>query len=357
MQVYLTGGFLGSGKTTAIQMGCTALLRKGLRVGVITNDQGQQLVDSGFIASFQIPVEEVTNGCFCCNYTDFEQRMQTLQEAHRPDIIFAESVGSCTDLVATVMNPLQHFHPNIKVVITVFADACVLPVLLNGSRILHQQVNYIYQKQLDEADVLVINKTDLLKDKQLEEVMQLVAARYPGKVVLYQNSLQQEDIQRWLTILNNYQPPAKRKTLDIDYDEYGAGEARLAWLDASLEIVTTDQTAVAMALEMINRIGYRINRRQWPIGHLKFFVDDGQRQRKISYTLMSNPVLHPESGNDTNQARLLINARVQTDPLELKKVVSEVITEVTAQTGCTIIEGEAAAFQPGYPTPEHRMIT
>src|SRR5687767_3566513 len=152
MQVYLIGGFLGSGKTTAIQKACTTLQRKGVRVGVVTNDQGQQLVDSGYMAGFNIPVEEVTNGCFCCNYSDLEQRIQHLQAVHQPEIIFAESVGSCTDLVATVLHPLQQFHPDIRVAIAVFADACVLPALLKGSRILHDQVKYIYKKQLDEAD-------------------------------------------------------------------------------------------------------------------------------------------------------------------------------------------------------------
>lgn len=355
MQVYLVGGFLGSGKTTAIQQACTMLMRKGESVGVITNDQGQQLVDSGFIAGFNIPVEEVVNGCFCCNYSDFEKRMATLQQAHQPSVIFAESVGSCTDLAATVANPLKQFHPHIKTVITVFADAAVLPALLNGSRILHQQVSYIYKKQLDEADVLVINKTDLLNAEQLEEVMQLVNTRFAGKVVLYQNSLQLDDVRRWLTILNNFQSPARRKTLEIDYDEYGAGEAQLAWLDAALEIVSPGNHAVGTALDLINKIGMAINRYQWPVGHLKFFLDDGRRQRKISFTLMNSPSLHAEPGNDTGSVRLLINARVQTEPQALQKLIREMINKVQSETGCTIIEGESAAFQPGFPKPEHRI--
>jgi Putative GTPases (G3E family) len=355
MQIYLVGGFLGSGKTTAIQQACALLMRRGESVGVITNDQGQQLVDSGFIAGFNIPVQEVTNGCFCCHYSEFEKRMETLQQAHQPSIIFAESVGSCTDLAATVANPLQQFHPNIKTVITVFADAAVLPALLKGSRILHQQVNYIYKKQLDEADVLVINKTDLLNTVQLEEVMQLVNTRFAGKVVLYQNSLQQDDVRRWLTILNNFQPLVTRKTLEIDYDEYGAGEVQLAWLDASLEIRSAGNHAVAIALDLINKIGFAINRYQWPVGHLKFFLNDGRGQRKISFTLMNSPSLHVEPGSDTGSARLLINARVQTSPQALQKLIGEMINKVKTETGCTIIEGESAAFQPGYPKPEHRI--
>jgi len=64
MKLFLIGGFLGSGKTTAIQQACDVLLKEGSRVGVITNDQGEQLVDTEFIKGFNIPTLEVTEGCF-----------------------------------------------------------------------------------------------------------------------------------------------------------------------------------------------------------------------------------------------------------------------------------------------------
>src|ERR1044072_9703094 len=102
MRLILTGGFLGSGKTTAIQQACTLLLKANKRVAVITNDQGETLVDSKFIDSFSIPVNEVTKGCFCCNYNDLLQNIYRFSETINPDIIFAESVGSCTDIIATI---------------------------------------------------------------------------------------------------------------------------------------------------------------------------------------------------------------------------------------------------------------
>ena len=100
---------MGSGKTTAIQKASLLELANRKRVAVITNDQGVDLVDTGFMASSGLHVLEVTAGCFCCNYTQFTEVMDKLTATHAPDIIFAESVGSCTDLVATVANPLAFF--------------------------------------------------------------------------------------------------------------------------------------------------------------------------------------------------------------------------------------------------------
>jgi G3E family GTPase len=74
MKIYLVGGFLGSGKTTAIIQACRILMADGKKVGVITNDQGKYLVDTAFMKFNDIPTVEVTGGCFCCNYQDLNSQ-------------------------------------------------------------------------------------------------------------------------------------------------------------------------------------------------------------------------------------------------------------------------------------------
>ena len=106
MQLNLVGGFLGSGKTTAIIQAAKIIQSRGQKVGVVTNDQGKYLVDTAFMRLSNVPTVEVTGGCFCCNYADLDSSLEQFVESVRPDVIFAESVGSCADLVATVVKPL-----------------------------------------------------------------------------------------------------------------------------------------------------------------------------------------------------------------------------------------------------------
>src|SRR5699024_10819187 len=106
MKLYLIGRFLGSGKTTAIQQASLELFEQNLKVGAITNDQGAYLVDSWFLQSHNVPTKEVAGGCFCCKYDDLEESIRLLVEENDPDFIFAESVGSCTDVISTVVNPI-----------------------------------------------------------------------------------------------------------------------------------------------------------------------------------------------------------------------------------------------------------
>ena len=110
MRVHFVGGFLGSGKTTAIVNACRVLRDHGLRSGVVTNDQGRLQVDALFARSAGLPAVEVSDGCFCCRYDDFDERIAGLVERERPDHIFAESVGSCADIVATVLKPFAVFR-------------------------------------------------------------------------------------------------------------------------------------------------------------------------------------------------------------------------------------------------------
>jgi len=356
MKLYLIGGFLGSGKTTAIYNACLELIDEGIRVGVVTNDQGNQLVDTEFIRGANITALEVPGGCFCCNYNELALRIQSLQQTNRSEVIFAESVGSCTDLVATVVKPMLQFHPQIEVVLSVFVDACILHKLIQGSPLFVQSVNYIYKKQLDEANVLVINKIDLLNASQMEEVKSVVKKEYPGKKVVYQNSLEIDSIEKWLSSLNDFQPKV-RKSLELDYDIYGAGEAELAWLDAEIYIHTIELDAVRCGIALINKIYSQINNLQLPIGHLKFLIDDGTHQKKISFTSIKLSILEDELIEfDSKKIKVLINARVQGGPDQLAKIVTDAIRELELQTDCEVIKNKIAAFKPGYPKPTYRIL-
>src|SRR5690242_18622513 len=100
------GGFLGAGKTTLIFAAARILKTRGLQAAAVLNDQGSNLVDTAYTASQDIPADEVVGGCFCCRFTDLISAAERLRKL-APDVIFIEPVGSCTDLPATLLRPLQ----------------------------------------------------------------------------------------------------------------------------------------------------------------------------------------------------------------------------------------------------------
>ena len=104
-----------------------------IRVGVITNDKGHYQVDTAFLGTADIPTAEVPGGCFRCNYGDFLERIAQLQQQARPEVLFAESVGSCVDLVGPVLLPLAALSKNgARVTYSVFVDIRLLRRHLAG---------------------------------------------------------------------------------------------------------------------------------------------------------------------------------------------------------------------------------
>lgn len=71
------------------------LLKKKKQQRLLQNDQGMQQVDSAYIEALSLSAREIANGCFCCGYSELEERVADLVASEQPEIIFAESVGSC----------------------------------------------------------------------------------------------------------------------------------------------------------------------------------------------------------------------------------------------------------------------
>src|SRR5262245_23123522 len=184
----MVGGFLGAGKTTTLARLAQFYAGRGQKVGLVTNDQAADLVDTHSLRGQGFPVEEIAGACFCCRFDDLMDKVGSLEANERPDVILAEPVGSCTDLVATVVQPLKDLYGGRFEV----APYAVLFKPSHGLRVLRNEpaggfspkAAYIFRKQLEEADALVINRIDELSPAEVEEVTRLVGEQFPGVPVL-----------------------------------------------------------------------------------------------------------------------------------------------------------------------------
>jgi G3E family GTPase len=359
MKIHLVGGFLGSGKTTAIANSCKILSDRGITTSVITNDQGDYLVDSRFVQHSDIPYAEVTGGCFCCNYNQLDTQITTLKNNFNPSAIFAEFVGSCTDLVATVLKPLLEYRGavNEQVTFSSFVDAQLFLMYQQGTDLpFSLETKYIWEKQIEEAEILVINKTDLLSKDELDKLEVLTNHLYPLKQLLFQNSLDNDSLNKWIDIINKQPENQIHSTIDIDYDKYGKGEANLAWLDEEIEIISSDNRAVEFTYNFIRQITDDIVQKGLTIGHLKYFLSFNNQSLKLSHTTISDksfqePLVYEKSVS----VDLLVNARIQTSPDELRKILFENLKKLKSHDGVQVNEKFLSYFQPGFPNPTHRL--
>ncbi|MEZ4682516.1 MAG: GTP-binding protein [Caldilineaceae bacterium] len=235
IRLAIAGGFLGAGKTTLLLSAAQRLTARGYRVGLITNDQGTDLVDTALGQGAEIPVTEVAGGCFCCRFPDLIAGLERLKAVADPQVILAEPVGSCTDLVATVLRPLLQFHPGQY-------DLAPLTVLHDGTRDLAgfpTDVAYLYQQQLAEAELLLLNKCDQLHATAQRARITELQANYPQAQILAASAKTGIGLDEWLNIVLGQQS-RNPQALRIDYGRYADAEAALGWLNVK-GIVRSDE--------------------------------------------------------------------------------------------------------------------
>jgi len=357
MQLHLVGGFLGSGKTTAILAACRSLVNAGKQVGILTNDQGKHLVDTAFLRGSAMPTVEVTGGCFCCNFSDLQARLEELVAAHRPDVIFAESVGSCADQVATVIKPLlelggPHLQP---ASFSVFCDARLLLRWLKGQEMpYHEDVVYVFQKQIEESSLLCVNKIDLLPQPALAELASLAAGAFAGKNVLLLSALHPQGVSSWLGAIASGQA-LPHKTVAIDYARYGHGEALLAWVDLLAEVTAPTGQGGAVAAALVRAVRSGLQAQGWPVAHLKFGLSAGASTHKISFTWGDDDGAAAMLAPGTGTFQLVVNARLQAGAAQAHAAVLAALQDAARQGGAQLDVVSSSGFHPAMPHPSIRI--
>jgi G3E family GTPase len=356
----MVGGFLGAGKTTTLGRLARMYIEQGKRVGIVTNDQAHDLVDTNTFRGQGLAVEEVPGACFCCRFDDLVARVGSLQDAEKPDVILAEPVGSCTDLVATVVQPLKDLYAGRFEV----APYAVLFKPSHGIRILKNQqaggfspkAAYIFKKQLEEADAILINRIDEMSPPQLEELTKLLGEQFPGTPVLRVSAQNGQGFEA-LTELLEQTGGFGRKILDIDYDTYAEGEAELGWLNATARLTAAKPFDLDKLLTAIlGQLATVCRNLGGEVAHLKLIGMDDAGAFAVG-NVVSNDTsakLSLASNLTPKEAELIVNARVAIDPAVLEAEVKKVVAAECAKVGVTAEFRTSQSLRPGRPVPTHR---
>jgi Ni2+-binding GTPase involved in maturation of urease and hydrogenase len=359
VRIVLVGGFLGAGKTTALGALAREFIRRGRTVGVITNDQAENLADSAILRKLDLPVGEVAGGCFCCRFTDLLDAARAIFERQEPDLLLCEPVGSCADMAATVLNPLKLFYRNVFsfAPFTVLADPRRLTEALEtGDSPFAEEAVYIFRKQLEEADLLAVNKTDLLTPQAADRLARLLAERY-GSPVLEVSALNGDGIEAWADRLLEDAPAGTRLLREIDYDVYAQGEAVLGWLNATVRLTgAPDFEGADYLRSLLAAIREDCRRQGAEIAHLKATLREGGNLLRAHVTSMENePFVGGEACGRSRNAELILNARVQTSPERLRKSAEDAVFETALAAGAKAEILMLQSFSPSYPKPPYRL--
>ena len=102
------------------------------------------------------------------------------------------------------------------------------------------QAAYIFKKQLEEADLIVINRIDELSTDEADVLAGLLQTQYAGTPVLRMSAKTGNGFDALVEMLDQRGRFGQR-IMDVDYDTYAVGEAELGWLNSSLSVSAPGQ--------------------------------------------------------------------------------------------------------------------
>jgi hypothetical protein len=332
----LVGGFLGAGKTTLILAAARELERRGIRSAVIVNDQGYDLVDTELVRAGGFDTSEVTGGCFCCRLSELVRVTDTLR-AYGPRVIFAEPVGSCTDLSATVLQPLSGWQEYRLAPLTVLVDPARM------SSVLDENLQFLFQKQIDEADLVCFTKSDLYPE----------CPDIPGVTTRQVSAQTGQGVAAWLDDLLSGELAAGSRPLDIDYEQYARAEASLAWLNLRMTLDLRTLLSPAMLIgPLFDRLDDEFTAANIRIVHMKAIDETaaGMLKAAVCGNRQEPSVEGALDASPVSRHELLLNLRAVGEPEPVRKIVKAAAGKIDASVIWTRLD----CFSPAAPKPERR---
>jgi hypothetical protein len=337
------GGFLGAGKTSLILAASRILARQGIKSAAILNDQGSELVDSQWVRSNGIQADQVSGGCFCCLFSDLIDAAERLR-AYSPDVIFAEAVGSCTDISATTLQPLKLYHSKQfrLAPYTVLVDPGRVKELAASDA--DPDLTFLFEKQIEEADLICFSKSDLYS-----EFPKIEAAP-----VRYVSSHTENGVSAWLEELLTGTLQTGAKILTIDYEHYARAEARLAWLNCSASLALDTALSPSLVIgPLLDRLNAKLTEENFQIAHLK--ITDDTSTGFVAASIVKNGE-EPTVRGDLNASsvdvhELLLNIRATGSPGHLQRTVEAQLFTLPGKLEIRTMQ----CFKPSAPNPEYRL--
>ncbi len=158
----VVSGFLGSGKTTLIRRLLDEAIRTGVRVALVSNELGALGIDRTLLGQGGEAYVEIEGGCVCCELSDdLLVTLQDLWEKVRPDRVVIETSG-----VALPFDTQLNFWRE-PVCQWIGDDMAV--VVANAEQLAEgRDLDGTFSDQITSADLIVLNKVDLVTPQTLE---------------------------------------------------------------------------------------------------------------------------------------------------------------------------------------------
>lgn len=193
MIVCRLAGFLGSGKTTFLVRRGTELVKKGKKVAVIVNEVGEAGVDGKVIGPSGLEAAELVGGCICCSLSgSLRNALREISSKYHLDII----------IEPTGIAPASKTRELARRAL-VGEERMITICLIDAHRAirLFGEAGPSLGRQMAGADIVAINKVDVVDDAVRAQVADIVGQAAPGAALAFMSAKTGEGVERAIALL------------------------------------------------------------------------------------------------------------------------------------------------------------
>jgi G3E family GTPase len=350
-------GFLGSGKTTTLISAAVAMQRTGRRVAVVTNDAGPSgLVDTDLARAGLDEVAEVTGGCYCYHHDELAAHVARMADSGGIDTVLVEAAGNCFDLRPGLASLRRRLGDRVVVAAhTAVVDPLRLAAFARAAERSGREYElaYVFGRQLAAADLLAVNKTDLLGAEQTAKLTARLAADHPRAAVVPYSATTgagvDELVRAWSREIATTEPD-----YEIDQVRYAQAEAKLAWANQAFDIVAVGDAfdASVWGRAVLRYLSEWSAAAGYFVGHAKVAVRTPAGLAKLSVTESgAAPRADRSAARQVRRGSATVNVRIACPPSVLDDAVLAAIAAADAAGGVRSDAPAPASFRSTQPLP------
>ncbi len=340
MKVLVVGGFLGSGKTSTILRLGREFSKAGKKVAIIVNEIGEIGLDGDVISKYGLDTTELTNGCICCTLkVSMKTTISLLYKNYNPDILLVEPTGIAFPHV---------IKEDVKLMNLDGVTVQPLVTLIDGSRFkqLMKEVKNFAMRQIIDAEILGINKVDLIEEIRIPILEESVQQLNPkAKVILLSASKADEHWYDFVELAMGDVPV--REETDQSVSEIPEEESDEVPMEADLNSITasgissyateyklTEGITPDMAKEVSGEVMDSLKRKVIElspefVGHIKLFVESDSNTIKTNLTGFDQDITTEliDTATEGLPRLKILSAVSSIDRETLANIVNETISE------------------------------
>ncbi|MBO5556053.1 MAG: hypothetical protein J5927_02610 [Oscillospiraceae bacterium] len=267
-------GFLGSGKTTTMMALTRHYTARHGKAAMISNDLGHgvNLADNRFAQLSGCNASEMTDECICYQNENLADRLNSLYD-EGCDLVISDIPGFGVGALEHVYHGLTEKFPGQFALapFTVLVEPRTVELLRQGQG---GDLAYLYDTQLVEADLIVLNKCDLLSPEQREADMNWLQEHYPLAEVLAISARKEEGLEELAQALVGGKASMRRPDIGYGGEAFRKAMGRMSefYLQYHATVCCNDFDGNAYLLDMARQVQEKVTAAGYEIPHMKLLA-------------------------------------------------------------------------------------